>query len=172
MTSGSAVCPCALRAWIAGTVAVAGVIAVGLLIATDDLLPSLGPRALVLLFGVALALPAYAIVMAVLRRDTRDCSIRFVRDRMRVTAGDDVHEFRLAEIDEMVWRPASEYARVEVASDATRVSLIVGIARQSPGVAAGLPALSGRMKSVLAGAGLVEQPTRRSDIVTLRRADA
>lgn len=153
---------------IAGVTTAAGLVAVVAIIAANDLAERVGPRLLIIAFGIILGLPVYVALLSVLRRQTVECAVRFVRDRLRLEVGATTHEWRLRDIDLLGWRTDSDYARVVVRSGGEDVSVIVGIARQRSGVAAGLPELSGRMTAVLAGAGLTER-TRKGTTTTLRR---
>lgn len=115
-----------------------------------------GPKLLVLLFG-AIALPLYEWRKRPLRAQTRPCEVRILTRALRV----DDHDFAYRDIDELVWCAKGEQARVEIAGDGIRRCLLVGIARQEPGVAAELPPLSGRFRHLLATNGLVEDARRQ-----------
>ena len=119
-----------------------------------------GPRLLVLLFG-AVALPLYEWCKVPLRAQTQACEVRIMTRALRIDAGGTAHDFAYRDIDELVWCTKGEQARIDVAGRGTRRSLLVGIARQEPGVAATLPPLSGRFRRLLATNGLVEDARRQ-----------
>lgn len=161
-----------LRWLVAAATAAAGIAAALALIATGDLAERLGARIVIIVFGVALALPAYLLVVRTLRRRTVPCSVRLVRDRMRIEIGATVHEFAIRELDLLRWRTDGDTAGVEVRAPGVDVSLIVGVARPAPGIAAQLPPLSGRMIRVLSGSRLVSEGSRHGVTTLLPPRDA
>ncbi|QJU55369.1 hypothetical protein SCB71_20310 [Herbiconiux sp. KACC 21604] len=158
---------------IVALVAVGGVVCTVLLIAFDDVAMSLGPRILVIVLGAAVALPLYGLLRLRNSRHTVDCSVAFGAKRMRVTAADSTLELEYDHVAELTWVTGTDYARVDVvgvgAGDAARQSLVVGVARQSPGVAPGLPSLSRRIVRTLEAAGLSPVPQRRTGTSVYRR---
>lgn len=165
----------ALGSMVAAVVIVVGALTASLLIATGDLAERLGARVVVIVVGVLLALPAYLLLRAFLRRRTVACSISFELDRNRdedrvvVIAGDDSVDITLAEVDLLLWRTEGDYARVELHSARIPpVSLLVGMAATPAGVAAALPELPPHIRGRLDDAGLAREHSKRS-VTTFRR---
>ncbi|WP_368498003.1 hypothetical protein [Herbiconiux sp. A18JL235] len=158
---------------IVALVIVGGVVCTVLLIAFDDVAMSLGPRILVIVLGAAVALPLYGLLRLRNARHTVACSVAFGAKRMRVTAAGSTLELEYAHLAELTWVTGTDYARVEVVgvrtADVVRKSLVVGVARQSPGVAPGLPTLSRRIVRTLEAAGLTPVSQRRKGTSVYRR---
>ena len=157
---------------IVALVALGGAVCVVLLVVFDDLAMSLGPRILVIILGVAVALPLYGLLRLRNAGRSVDCSVAFGKKRMRVSVRESIHDLEYRRLDELIWVKGTDYARVEVveAGGVERVSLMIGVARQPPGVAAGLPPLSRRIVRTLEAAGLTPVPQRRTGSSVYRRA--
>lgn len=161
-----------MRALTTAIIVIVGVAGAGvflLLIALDDIVMRLGPRLMIILVGVVIALPVYLIFTAVLRRRTEACTVAFGDDELRVQAGDEMHVIPFRELELLLWRTRSDYARIEVVGAGTDLSLITGLAKPPTGFSAELPPLPRRVFRRLQLAGLSLQESRRKDVVTFRR---
>lgn len=162
-------------AWtIAAAAVTGGVIIVLVLILTGDTLLGVGPRFALVVGGLVLGLPLYALVMWVLRRHQVDCEIDVGDDRFVVRRGDDVTASMFDDIERLVWGGAGENARVQIVERSGReIAISVGLARVPKGRAASLPPLQKHMRRRLELAGLVERkpkrPADRGMLIDLRR---
>lgn len=159
----------AITTWIVLIVLAGGLGCVALLIALGDVVVKAGPRIAVIVVGALIALPAYLVFLAVVRRRTILCAVAFGDDELRIRWGDCVHVVPFRQIERLVWRTASDYARVEVAAPGLDIALIVGLAKADAGRTAELPALPRRVFRRFELAGLIVERGRRDDIVTFRR---
>ncbi|WP_449408699.1 hypothetical protein [Microbacterium maritypicum] len=151
-------------------VVVLGAAGVALLIALDDLVMRLGARVAIIALGILIAFPAYLGVLAVVRRRTLRCTLAFGNDEVRVVAGARTHVIPFRELDALVWRRGTDYARVEVRVDGVDLSLVVGLAKPARGRTPELPELPRRVFRRLELAGMSVERSRRDEIVTFRRA--
>ena len=154
---------------IIGIVLVAGVFTTLLLIALDDIVMRLGPRLMIILVGVVVALPVYLALTAVLRRRTASCVVAFGNDELRLQVGEEAHVVPFRDLELLLWRPRSDYARIEVRGAGVDLSLITGLARPPAGRTAELPVLPRRVFRRLELAGLTLERSRRDDVITFRR---
>lgn len=161
-----------LVALILVTVLAGGIGAALLVIALDGVLLRAGARVTVIAVGVLIALPAYAVLRALLRRRTVTCRIAMAREGLILEAGAMTLRMAYADVDEIVWRPSSDYARVEVRGAGVDVSLLVGLARPLAGRSATLPGLAGRLPRLLERAGLSLVRSRRGDVSRFVRSAA
>lgn len=139
------------------------------LIAIDVFLHIGGSRLIVVLTGSLLAVPTFLILTTALKRRTVNCTAQFDHDYLRVDT-DTVHLLLpLREIDRLLWRYESDYARFEVRGGGHDISLITGIARTPPTVLAQLPRLPPDVVLRLGAAGLTEQRTRKTGLTVFRR---
>ncbi|WP_146070279.1 hypothetical protein [Arthrobacter sp. GMC3] len=122
------------------------------------------PKLFVIVFGLLIGLPGYFIFKAIVGRKTIPCSIAFGNDRIRIAVGSENVTINYRDLDRLIWRCESDYARVEVHVHGRRISLLAGLARTPKTVLAQLPPLSKVTIRRLAGAGLEKQPTRRKDL--------
>lgn len=159
-----------ITAWTVALVLIAGCGAVALLIALDDVVVHLGPKIAIIIVGVVIAMPVYLLFLAVLRRRAAACSVAFGNDELRIRIGARAHVIPFRTIERLVWRTASDYARVEVRAADVDLSLVVGLAKAAAGRTAELPALPRRVFRRFELVGLVVEPARRDDIVTFQRA--
>lgn len=159
-----------IAAAIVGVVLVLAAAGTALLIAVDDAVMRMGPRLAIIAIGVLVGLPAYLVLTAILRRRTITCAVTFGRDELRLRIGDEWRVIPYRDLRELVWRTRSDYARVEVRGGGVDVSLVVGLAKPSPGRTAELPELPRRVLRRLQQEGMVVDRPRRDGPVTLRRA--
>ncbi|WP_341954872.1 hypothetical protein [Microbacterium sp. LWH13-1.2] len=155
---------------IIGVVVVVGLAGTALLIAFDDAVMSMGPRIAIIVMGVVVGLPVYLLLRAALRRRTLWCTLAFGNDELRIRVGSSRHRIPYSDLQTLVWRTRSDYARVEVEGLGADLSLIVGLAKPAAGRAAELPALPRRVFRRLELAGLTAERSRRDEVVTFRRA--
>jgi hypothetical protein len=155
---------------IIGIVLVAGAVAAGLLIAFDDVVVHLGAKLSIVLVAIVLGLPAYAALGGVVRRRTEECTIAFGDDEVRIVVGTTASVIRYADLDRLLWRCGSDYARAELCGGGVDLSLFSGLAKPAPGRTAELPPLPRRVFTRLERAGLVVERSRRADVATFRRA--
>ena len=154
---------------IVGVVLVFGLFGTLVLIAFDDMVMRLGPRLLIILVGVVIALPAYLALTAVLRRRTVACVIVFGNDELRVRVGEEDQVVPFRDLEFLLWRPRSDYARIEVRGAGVDVSVFTGLAKPPAGRTAELPALPRRVFRRLEIAGMSVQRARRGDVITFTR---
>lgn len=150
----------ALTGVIVGTIVVASLLGAGLMLAFPAIMNA-GPMVVIVALALVIGLPLYAIISAMFRVRSRRCSILFGDRRLRLEVGDDVFECGYVQLDELIWRRGSEYARIELGARGERRSLIVGVAKQPPGTAPNLPELSRRTKRLLEAAGLEDVSSER-----------
>ncbi|KQQ65879.1 hypothetical protein [Microbacterium sp. Leaf320] len=151
-------------------VVVVGLAGTALLIAFDDAVMDMGPRIAIIVMGVVVGLPVYLLLRATLRRRTLWCTLAFGNDELRVRVGSSRHRIPFSELETLVWRMRSDYARVEVEGPGADLFLIVGLAKPPAGRTAELPALPRRVFRRLEIAGLTAERSRRDEVVTFRRA--
>lgn len=161
----------ALTRAIVWIVVLVGALAVVLLIAFSDIVLHLGARLSIIVVGVVLALPAYSILTARLRRRTVACTLTLGNDELRIDVDGTASVIRYSRLDHLLWREKSDYARVEVRGAGTDISLLVGIAKAAPGAAAELPALPRRITRRFEREGLMRTVKRRGGGVEFRRTD-
>ncbi|GAA1780274.1 hypothetical protein GCM10009748_11900 [Agromyces lapidis] len=162
----------ALTTAIVVIVVVVGAVAAAALIAAGDVIYLVGARLAIIIVGVAFALPAYFAYLAVVRRRTLDCTIGFGDDRLWLRTDASTTVVRFDDLDELVWRCRSDYARVEVRGAGVDVSLIAGAARSRPGFTSELPALPRRVLGRLRDLGFELERSKRDEVLTFRRTDA
>lgn len=155
---------------IIAVVLVVGLAGTGVLIAFDDAVMRLGARIAIILMGVVVGLPVYLLLRALLRRRTLVCTVAFGNDELRVRTGVVTHRIPFGELESLVWRTRSDYARIEVRGAAADLSLITGLAKPAMGRTAELPSLPRRVFRRLELAGLTVERSRRDEVVTFRRA--
>ncbi|CAH0171622.1 hypothetical protein [Microbacterium foliorum] len=155
-------------------VVVVGLAGTALLIALDGAGMLFGPRIAVIVVGAGLALPVYLVLLAVTRRRTLVCAVAFGDDELRIRAGASTHRILFRDLQTLVWRTRSDYARIEVQGTtaegaAVDLSLIAGLAKAPAGRTSELPAVPRRVFRRLELAGMTVQRTRRDEVVTFRR---
>lgn len=155
---------------IVGVVLVVGVAGTALLIAFDEAVMRVGARLAIILMGVVVGLPVYLLLRSLLRRRTLSCSVVFGNDELRIRAGSAMHRIPFRQLQHLVWRTRSDYARIEVRGAGVDLSLIAGLAEPQPGRTGELPALPRRVFRRLELAGLSVERARRDEVVTFRRA--
>lgn len=163
-----------LTAAIVGTVIVASLLGAGLMLVFPAIMNA-GPMVMIVALALVLGMPLYAILSAVFRARSRRCSILFGDRRLRLEIGDDAFECGYGQLDGLVWRRGTEYSRIELSARGEQRSLIVGVAKQPPKVAANLPELSRRTRRLLETAGLSDVSTdreKRSGLTRYRRVAA
>lgn len=158
-----------LTVGIIGVVVLVGLAGTALLISFDDAVMSMGPRIAIVVMGVVVGLPAYFLLRATLRRRTVSCAVAFGNDELRIRIGSSIHRIPFPELQTLVWRTRSDYARVEVRGADADLSLIAGLARPPTGRTAELPPLPRRVFRRLELAGLSVERSRRDEVVTFRR---
>lgn len=152
---------------IAAVVLVVGALVVILLSTVDWFLKTGSAQVIILVVGVVFALPAYTLFRSIVGRTTIPCSISFNEDCLRVEAGHEASVVPYSELERLIWRCDSDYARVEVQGGGHDISLIVGVARMPNSVLPQLPPLSQRTLARLAQAGFEVQRTRRPGLTVL-----
>lgn len=162
----------ALTTAIVLIVVVVGAVAVVALIAVTEHIVQLGPRFAVFLVGVVFALPAYVISMAIVRRRTLDCTIGFGDDRLWLRTGESTTVVKFDDLEELVWRCKSDYARIELHGAGLDISLMTGVAKSRPGFTGELPALPKRVLGRLADLGFELERSKRGEVLTFRHAAA
>ncbi|MHA7268742.1 hypothetical protein [Arthrobacter sp. HLT1-20] len=100
-------------------------------------------------------------------RKTVPCAVSFGNDRITVTTGPETVAIPYRDLDRLLWRCDSDYARVEVHGGGHRISLLVAVARSPKTVLPQLPPLSQRTIRGLAEAGLELERTRRPGLTVL-----
>lgn len=160
----------ALTVAIVGVVLVVGVAGTALLIAFDDAVMRMGARLAIIVMGVVLGLPVYLLLRSALRRRALSCSVAFGNDDLRIRAGEATHSIPFRQLQHLVWRTRSDYARIEVRGAGVDLSLITGLAKPQSGRTAELPALPRRVLRRLELEGLAVERSRRDEVVTFRRA--
>ncbi|WP_407360196.1 hypothetical protein [Microbacterium sp. LBN7] len=154
---------------IVGIVIVFGLFGTLLLIAFDDIVMRLGPRLLIIVVGVVIALPVYLALTAVLRRRTVACVIAFGNDELRVRVGDEDHVVAFRDLEFLLWRTRSDYARIEVRGAGVDLSVVAGLAKPPAGRTAELPVLPRRVFRRLELAGMSVERARRGEVITFTR---
>lgn len=154
---------------IAAVVVVVGSIVAAVLIAADLILEFGGSRRIIILCGVVIALPAYLLLAAGLKRRTVACRVLFDGGQLQIESGTSHRVVALADIDRLVWSCDSDYARFEVRGRGLDVSLIAGMARMPSRVLPQLPRLSSDTVAKLAAAGLAEKKSRRAGLTVFVR---
>lgn len=159
----------ALTLAIIGMIVPAGLVAFALMVVFDDLAMSLGPRVVIIALGLIVGLPVYVVFLAIARRRSLPTVIAFGNDELRVAVGALRHRIRYSDLDHLLWRSQSDYARIEVRGDGVDLSLLVGVVKPPRGVAGGLPDLPKRVFRRLELAGLTVERARRDEVVTFSR---
>lgn len=154
---------------IVGIVVVVDIFVASLLILLDDVVMRLGPQLLVIVVGAGIALPMYLALRAALQRRTVECVVVFGNDEIRVKAGESSQTIPFRDLELLLWRSRSDYARIEVRGAGVDLSLIAGLAKPPVGRTAELPALPRRVFRRLELAGMTEKRSRRDDVVTFHR---
>lgn len=160
----------ALTTVIVVIVIVMGGVAAVALVAAGDLVYALGARLAIIIVGVVFALPAYFAFVAVARRRTVDCTMGFGNDRLWLDTGASTTTVMFRDLERLVWRCRSDYARVELRGGGLDVSLVTGIAKPPAGMAAELPALPRRVLGRLRDAEFTVERSRRGEVLTFRRS--
>lgn len=154
---------------IIGIVVVVGAIGVTLLIALDIAGVHFGPRMAVILMGIVLGLPAYLIFVSIVRRRQIACTVAFGNDELRIRMGDVTHVIPYRDLELLLWRSRTDYARVEVRGAGVDLSLMTGLAKQATGKTAELPELPRRVFRRFEIYGLTVEKSRRDEVITFRR---
>lgn len=154
---------------IVGIVIVFGLFGTLLLIAFDDFVMRLGPRLMIIVVGALIALPVYLALTAVLRRRMVACVIAFGNDELRVRVGEAEHVVPFRDLEFLLWRSRSDYARIEVRGAGVDLSVVAGLAKPPAGRTAELPVLPRRVFRRLELAGLSVKRARRGDVITFTR---
>lgn len=173
--------PRSLRWMLIGAGAVVAVAAIAVLILLYDTVTRFGPYLLILAFGVLLALPAHAVVTAILRRRTVRARIEVTVDAVRVFLGTAaeardtspafVAPFRRT--TRVVWEESGDGARLEARrSDGKDLVLLAGVARTPRGAASRLPPLPRKVMDLFARSGLEPRPSRSDTRRTLAKQPA
>ncbi|MBO9625284.1 MAG: hypothetical protein J7484_02795 [Microbacterium sp.] len=155
---------------IVGIVLVCAAIGIVVMILADDVVMRLGPKMSIVILALVIGLPAYGILTAVLRRRTEDCTVAFGNDELRIGVGSSAYVVRYSDLEELRWRTRSDYARIEVRGGGVDLSLFTGLAKAPVGRSAELPELPRRVFRRLELMGLSMEKSRRSEVVTFRRA--
>ncbi|MFK0403749.1 hypothetical protein ACIQTT_15585 [Microbacterium sp. NPDC090225] len=159
----------ALTLAMIGMIVPAGLVAFALMVVFDDLAMRLGPRIVIIALGLLVGLPVYFAFTSVARRRSLPSVIAFGNDELRVTVGSVPHRIRYRDVDHLLWRPRSDYARIEVRADDVDLSLLLGLVKPPRGVERGLPDLPKRVFRRLELAGLAVDRSRRDEVVTFSR---
>ncbi len=159
-----------------------GIDRAGIAILLHELAVIAGPRFLIVMVPVLVALPLYAGCIVLLRRRTVPGTIRVSRDRLELQWGEQAMQVRLADIAALRCRSDSEYARVVLVAPGRTVSLIAGLARVPKGVRSQspqvpqvpqvppLPKLPAEVVERLERAGLEREVSRRGVVIFARAA--
>lgn len=148
------------------TIMLGGAIVVALMIAVPLPFP---PKLRIVMFGILAAFPLYFALSSLLRARTEHCSVQLLDQGVRLVVGGRPGEWRYAELESLIWRRSTDYARIELGAPGARLSLLVGQAKPSEGVRPELPRLPQRARDGLERAGLLERPTRHPDLLRYRR---
>lgn len=155
---------------IVGITLLAGSVGVVLMILAGDVVMRIGPKLSIVLLGLVIGLPVYTAFTAVLRRRTEDCTVAFGNDELRIGVGTSMYVIRFSELEHLRWRMRSDYARIEARGGGVDLSLFTGMAAAPEGRTAELPPLPRRVFRRLELAGFSMEKSRRSEVVTFRRA--
>lgn len=147
----------------------AGLVAFLLLVVFDDIIMHVGTRFAIVGLGVVLGLPLYAGFMRILRRRAVPCAVAFGNDEVRVTVDGATERIAFVDLEHLLWRPRSEYARLEIRGGDVDRSLIAGLVRPPRGILPELPPVPRRVHRRLELAGLTEERSRRDETVTFSR---
>ena len=161
----------ALTLAIVGMILPAGLVAFVLMVVFDDLAMRLGPRIVIIALGLLVGLPVYFVFTASARRRSVPTVIEFGNDELRLTVGPVHHRVPYRDLDRLLWRPRSDYARIEVRAEGVDLSLLLGLVTPPRGVERGLPDLPKRVFRRLELAGLSVDRSRRDEVVTFSRPD-
>lgn len=143
-----------------------------LMIAFDSFLLRFGSAKLfIIVFGVLIALPGYYLFRAILGRETTMHAVSFAKDRLIIEIESNVTAIPYVDLERLIWRNDSDYARVEVYGAGHALSLLVGMAKTPKTVLPQLPPLSQKTIHRLTAAGMEKQPSRRPG-VTILAADS
>lgn len=154
---------------IVATIAATGSLTALALIAADYYLGIVSVRFTVIVAGALFALPAYLYIKARLSRRTMPCTAAFTQTQFLVTAGSERHVFPYSQIEKLLWRCNSDYARIEVHTQDSALSLITGLAKAPGNALPQLPQLSRRTLRSLNEGGLAQERTRRPGVTEFRR---
>jgi len=156
-------------AWaIAGMSVLGGGLTILLMIAFDSFLFRFGSaRLIIIALGLLIGLPGYYLFRAVLGRKTTPCSVAFGKDRLTIETHAHAATIPYVDLERLVWRNNSDYARVEVHGGGHAFSLLVGMARTPKTVLPQLPPLSQKTIRRLTDAGMETQPSRRPGVTIL-----
>lgn len=155
---------------IIGITVFVGLIGIALLISFSDVVMRFPPRLAIVLVGLMLGLPAYLVLTATLRKRTKECTVAFGNDEIRIRLGDSASVVRFSELEHLRWRCRSDYARIEVRGPGVDLSLFAGLAKAPPGRTSELPVLPRRVFRRLELSGLVVAKSRRDEVITFSRA--
>lgn len=164
--------PLRMRVLTGAIIAIVFVFGLGgtfLVIAFDDIVLRLGARLAIILVGVLIALPVYLVFTAVLRRRTESCIVAFGNDELRLTVGAHTDVIPFRELEHVLWRTRSDYARIEVRGAGIDRSIIAGLAKPPAGHTAELPVLPRRVLRRLELAGMTLQRSRRAAVTIFQR---
>lgn len=125
-------------------------------------------RLVVVAGALLLCLPLVAAATLPFRWRTVPCTVTAGEDALMLTIGDRTLRVAWEEVDDLVWRTGTEYARLVLRAGATRVSLLVGVARPLPGHAAVLSPVGPGAVRALGAAGTAAS-SRRPGHVRYRR---
>ncbi|PYI39253.1 hypothetical protein CVS30_04605 [Arthrobacter psychrolactophilus] len=153
---------------IVGMCVLGGGLAFLLMIAFDSFLLRFGSAKLfIIVFGVLIALPGYYLFRTILGRKTTRHTVSFAKDRMTIETESNITTIPYVDLERLIWRNASDYARMEVRGGAHTLSLLVGMARTPKTVLPQLPPLSQQTIQRLINAGMEKQPSRRPGVTIL-----
>lgn len=154
--------PMPLRTLVLAIVIIVVVLGVGiaaLLALTGDRFLLAGPRFAIIVLGLVAGLPAYLILVAVLRRGQIDVDVLFDDTRLVISGDGRDRVIPFADVAELSWGGGGEYSRLRVVTTAgEKRSYIAGLARVPKGVAASLPPLPRPIRRRLELAGLTPKP--------------
>lgn len=139
-----------------------------LMIAFDSFLLRFGSAKLfIIVFGVLIGLPGYYLFRAILGRKTTVHTVSFAKNRLTIETESNITTIPYVDLERLIWRNDSDYARVEVRGGGHTLSLLVGMARPPKTVLPQLPPLSQKTIQTLIGAGMEKQPSRRPGVTIL-----
>jgi len=152
------------------TTLVGGLAATVVMIAAQHWLNRWPPLAVIVLLGVVIGLPLYAVVWAIVNRHPETVVVRWSTGALQIET-DESWTVPFYTVRRFVWRERGEMARIEVHTDRRHETFLVGMVRQDAGAVAELPALQHRMTRALEHAGL-ERHERRGAVRFERAAGA
>ncbi|WP_157883996.1 hypothetical protein [Arthrobacter alpinus] len=151
------------------TIAAAGSLTALALIAAEYYLGIVSVRFTLIVAGALVALPAYLFIKARFSRRTVPCTAAFTQTQLLVTTGTEQHVFRYSQIEKLLWRCTSDYARIEVHTQDSTLTLITGIAKAPRTVLGQLPELSRSTVRSLNEGGLAKKRTKRPGLTEFCR---